>query len=113
MAMDIHKLFNEDLPARIAENPGAAKQLGAKYQFLITGEGGGAWFVDASDSGPKCVQGNGDGADCTITITVEDFTKLPENPQANFMPLFFAGKVKVSGDNMLAMRLDKLFALVK
>ena len=48
-------------------------------------------------------------ADCTITITDEDFQKLVENPQANGMQLFFAGKLKVTGNQMLAMKLQKLF----
>ena len=49
-------------------------------------------------------------ADCTITITTEDFQKLMENPQANGMQLFFAGKLKVAGNQMLAMKLQKLFS---
>ena len=32
----------------------------------------------------------------TITIAAEDFQKLVENPQANGMQLFFAGKLKVA-----------------
>ena len=50
-------------------------------------------------------------ADCTITIAAEDFQKLHENPQANGMQLFFAGKLKVAGNQMLAMKLQKLFSL--
>ena len=111
MAVDIQKLFNEELPAAIAKNPDAAKQIGAKYQINITGEGGGEWFIDASSSGPKAEAGNPGGAECTITLTSEDFQKLYENPQANGMQLFFAGKLKVSGNQMLAMKLQKLFDL--
>ncbi len=33
-----------------------------------------------------------------------------ENPQANGMQLFFAGKLKVSGNPTLAMKLQKLFS---
>lgn len=111
MAVDIQKLFNEDLPGAIAKNPDAARQIGAKYQLNITGDGGGEWFIDVSDSGPKAEQGNPGTADCTITIATEDFQKLVENPQANGMQLFFAGKLKVTGNQMLAMKLQKLFSL--
>ena len=111
MAVDIQKLFNEDLPGAIAKNPDAARQIGAKYQLNIMGEGGGEWFIDVSDSGPKTEKGNPGTADCTITIATEDFQKLVENPQANGMQLFFAGKLKVAGNQMLAMKLKKLFAL--
>lgn len=113
MAIDIHQLFNEKLPAALAKNPDAAKQVGAKYQFNITGEGGGEWFIDVSDSGPQCYAGNPGGAECTITVASVDFQKLVENPQANSMQLFFAGKLRITGNNMLAMKISKLFSLIE
>jgi putative sterol carrier protein len=111
MAVDIQKLFNEELPAKLAQHADAAKQIGGKYQINVTGEGGGEWFIDVSDSGPKAEAGNPGGSDVSITLTAEDFQKLYENPQANGMQLFFAGKLKVTGNNMLAMKLQKLFSL--
>ncbi len=111
MAVDIQKLFNDELPGMLQKHPDQAKQIGAKFQINVTGEGGGEWFIDASDSGPKAQAGNPGGADCTITLTSEDFQKLHENPQANGMQLFFAGKLKVSGNQMLAMKLQKLFSM--
>jgi putative sterol carrier protein len=110
MAVDIQKLFNEELPAGIAKHADAAKEIGAKYQINITGEGGGEWFIDCKEN-PGATAGNPGGANCTITIATEDFQKLIENPQANGMQLFFAGKLKVQGDQMLAMKLQKLFQL--
>ncbi len=110
MAVDIQKLFNDDIPAQLAKNSDAAKQIGAKFQINITGDGGGEWFLDASDSGPKVERGSPGGADVTITVSAEDFQKLHENPQANSMPLFFAGKLKVTGNQMLAMKLPKILA---
>lgn len=108
MAVDIKKLFNEDLPAALAKNGDAAKEIGAKYQINVTGEG--EWFIDVSASGPKCEAGNPGAADCTITIASEDFQKLHENPAANGMQLFFGGKLKVAGNPTLAMKLQKLFS---
>jgi putative sterol carrier protein len=107
MAVDTKKLFNEDLPAALAKNAEDARTIGAKYQMNITGEG--SWFIDVSATGPKCVPGE-EPADCTITITSEDFQKLIENPQQNGMQLFFSGKLKIAGNNMLAMKLNKLFS---
>jgi len=108
MAVDIQKLFNEELPAALAKNAAEAKTMGAKYQMSISGPTGGEWNVDVSESGPSCKPGTGP-ADCTIQITDEDFQKLVENPQANGMQLFFSGKLKVAGNQMLAMKLQKLF----
>jgi putative sterol carrier protein len=106
MAVDIKKLFNEELPASLAKNAEDVKTIGAKFQMNITGEG--EWFIDASATGPACKPGT-EAADCTLTIAAEDFQKLIENPQANGMALFFAGKLKVAGNQMLAMKLNKLF----
>ena len=95
MAVDIKKLFNEDLPAALAKNAEDAKTIGAKYQMNITGDGRRVEHR-RERLGPVCKPGSGP-ADCTITITDEDFQKLVENPQANGMQLFFAGKLKVDG----------------
>jgi putative sterol carrier protein len=109
MAVDIQKLFNEEIPAKIAANTEAAKQVGATFQMNITGDGGGAWFIDLKDN--PSIKAGESAADCTITISAEDFQKLHENPQANGMQLFFAGKLKVAGNQMLAMKLQKVFTL--
>jgi len=106
MAVDIKKLFNEELPAALAKNAEDAKTIGAKYQMNVIGEG--EWHIDVTSTGPSCKAGT-ETADCTITLAAEDFQKLIENPQANGMQLFFAGKLKVAGNQMLAMKLQKLF----
>ncbi len=110
MGVDIQKLFNEELPSAIEKNPDAAKEIGATYQINVAGDGGGEWFIACNDA-PKAEAGNPGGADCTIDISTEDFQKLVENPQQNGMQLFFSGKLKVAGNQMLAMKLQKLFAL--
>ena len=107
MAVDIKQLFNESLPKGLANNAEDAKGIGAKFQMNVTGEG--EWFIDVTSTGPSCKAGN-EAADCTITIAAEDFQKLMENPQANGMQLFFAGKLKVAGNPTLAMKLQKLFS---
>lgn len=111
MAVDIANLFNNEIPAALEKNPADAKEIGAKYQFNVTGDGGGEWFIDLTPSGPKAVSGNPGGADCTLTISTDNFQKLYENPETNGMPLFFSGALKVTGNTMLAMKLKKLFAL--
>jgi putative sterol carrier protein len=109
MAVDTKKLFNEDLPGALARNVDEAKAIGAKYQINVTGAG--EWFIDVSESGPACKPGAEGTADCTLTIADEDFQKLHENPGANGMQLYMSGKLKVAGNPMLAMKLQKLFAL--
>jgi putative sterol carrier protein len=108
MAVDIAHLFNEHLPGALTRNADDVKTINAKFQLNI--EGAGDWFIDCTESGPACVAGKKDGADVTMDVTAEDFQKLHENPQTNGMQLFFAGKLKVQGNQMLAMKLSKLFS---
>ncbi len=108
MAVDICNLFNSELPGALARNADDARTLGGKFQINV--EGVGQWFIDASPTGPSCVEGNPGGEDCVIAISSEDFQKLHENPQANGIQLFFAGKLKIQGNQMLAMKLNKLFS---
>jgi putative sterol carrier protein len=107
MGVDTKKLFNEDLPAALQKNADDVKTIGAKFQINITGAG--EWHIDASASGPSCKAGT-ETADVTLTIAESDFQTLLENPQANGMQLFFQGKLKVAGNQMLAMKLNKLFS---
>lgn len=107
MPVDTKKLFNEDLPAAMKNNVADAQAIGAKYQMNVTGAG--EWYIDCTASGPSCTPGT-NAADCTITLSDEDFQKLYENPQAG-MQLYMGGKLKVGGNPMLAMKLQKLFAL--
>lgn len=105
--MDIAKLFNVDLAGAVAAKPEAVQRVGVKYQFVITGEGGGEWFVDASPTGPKVEPGNPGTADCTIKVSAADFEQLWSNPSSG-MSLFFSGRLNVSGDPMLALKLQDL-----
>jgi putative sterol carrier protein len=111
MAVDTWQVFNNELPAQLSMYPDQAKAIGGKFQICITGDGGGEWFIDASESGPSVRAGQGESSDVTVTMTSEDFAKLMDNPQANGMQLFFAGKLQLQGNQMLAQKLGKLFNL--
>ncbi len=106
MAVDIPKLFNEELPAALSRNAEEAKSINAKYQMNVTGAG--SWHLDLTSAGPTVTPGE-KPADCTITVQSEDFQKLYENPAAG-MQLFFSGKLKIAGNQMLGMKLQKLFS---
>jgi hypothetical protein len=76
----------------------------------LTGEGGGEWTVDLTSDPPVCDQGDKGTAQCTIELSHEDFKSLFSDPQAG-MQLYFQGKLKVTGDPMLATRLQQVFEL--
>jgi putative sterol carrier protein len=88
-------------------NSDEAKSINATYQMNVTGAG--SWHIDLTSSGPTVTPGE-KPADCTVTISAEDFQKLLQNPAAGTQ-LFFAGKLKISGNQLLGLKLQKLFSL--
>ena len=104
------ELFDDMIPKGIASNPGKAKEVGAVYGFRITGDGGGDWIVDLSADPPSCKPGISDKAQCTIEVEHADFKRMLAEPNAG-MELYFSGKLRVTGDPMLATRLQQFFRL--
>ncbi|MGL4647760.1 MAG: LLM class flavin-dependent oxidoreductase, partial [Caldilineaceae bacterium] len=99
------------MATRIEQNPALVERVNATFRFHITGEPGGSWFVDLKNAPGSVTNGAGDSeaaADCTITMTDEDFVGLATGT-LNPMTAFAQGKVKVQGNAMLAMKLQSLF----
>jgi putative sterol carrier protein len=111
MAVDVKDLFNNKLKSAVESAPDAAKKIGGTYQLNVTGAG--SWHIDLASDKPSVNEGTGANVSCTIEIAESDFQTLVANPQSEGMKLFFAGKLKVKGDQMKAMNLQKLFALAK
>lgn len=104
---DIQNLFDHKLPTALLTHNEDAKQINARYQFNITGAG--SWSVDLTKSGGvKCTPGT-QPADCIITISSKDFDYLFEAPKSRATQLFFSGKLKVQGNQMLALKLEQIF----
>jgi len=54
-------------------------------------------------------EGDEGATDCTLEMTSDDWKSISENPGAA-MQLYFTGKLKVTGNAMLATKLQKLLA---
>jgi hypothetical protein len=104
------ELFNTQLPEALAKNPDKAKEVGAVYLFKINGDGGGTWTVDLASNPPTCTAGDKGNAQCTLELAAADFKNMLTNPALG-MQLYFQGKLKVTGDPMLATKLQKLFSI--
>jgi putative sterol carrier protein len=104
---DVREVF-----AKVADvfNPNAAEGLNAVFQFEITGDQGGSWQVTIRDKTCRAEAGN--HADPTVKLTMSSETWLGiVNRELGGMQAFMSGKLKVSGDIMLAQRIPDLFAL--
>ncbi len=107
---DAQELFNEQVPVALNKFPDQARDVNAIYCFKISGEGGGTWSVDLTSDPPTCSADELASAQCTVEVAHDDFKTMLSDPQAG-MQLYFQGKLKVSGDPMLATKLQQFFDL--
>ena len=106
MPKDAQDLFDNLVPEGLKQYPDKARELNAIYCFKISGDGGGDWTVDLASDPPTCSRGDSGKAQCTIEVAHDDFKAMLGNPQVG-MQLYFQGKLKVSGDPMLATKLNQ------
>ena len=103
---DAKTYFTDTLPPILEKAPDKAMEVGATFAFNITGDGGGEWTVALKGDAPSITDGLGE-ADCTIEMANEDFVEMMANFQLA-MQMFFTGKLKVTGDPMLATKLQNV-----
>lgn len=104
-------VFNK-IDSALKANPDVAGSLDAVFQFDITGDNGGTWVLDARSGKTDgfVTEGPSDDAQCTITVTDEDWVGITSG-SVNPMQAFMTGKIKVSGDMGLAMKLQNVIKL--
>ncbi len=109
---DAQELFDVMVPEGLKKYPDKAREVNAIYGFKISGDGGGEWTADLTADPPTCTKGDNGKAQCTISVTHDDFKTMLTDPNAG-MQLYFQGRLQVSGDPMLAMKLQQLLDLAK
>ncbi len=98
------------IPEQAAANPDEAKKtadIEAVIQFVLTGDDGGDYYIEFSGGTMTTGKGKHDSPRLTITQSVADWREINSgklNPQMAFM----SGKLKVSGDMSLAMKLGTI-----
>jgi len=89
--------------------PEKAGTLRAKFQFNLSGEGGGNWVVAIADGACTVSQGQVTKPDVSIGMTASDFVKMIAG-ELQPVRAFMQGKLKLQGDMNLAMKLQEIFA---
>lgn len=89
-------------------NPSAAAGLHKTFQFNISGDEAGVWALQVANQTCELIRGGVEKPDITMSILDKDWLAIAEG-RLDTMNAFMTGKLKVSGDTMLAMRLQTLF----
>ena len=94
---------------RIAANSGLVQSVDAVFQFNIAGPSDKSWVVDLKNGDGSVYEGESDAADCTISISDDNFVDLA-NGNLNPTTAFMSGKIKVKGNPMLATKLQQIMS---
>ena len=79
-------------------------KIESKIKFVFND---GCIFIDDTVN-PTIINNENQEADCTITISNDDFGKIL-NKEMDSMGAFMSGKMKISGEMTVAMKLSSLF----
>jgi putative sterol carrier protein len=90
--------------------PDKAEGVDAVFQFVLTGDGGGEYWVKVVDQQCEVHEGEHDAPTMILTATANDYLAVI-NGEINPMAAFMQGKIKVKGDMGLALKLQAMFGL--
>ena len=98
--------FTEEIPRSIASDIDKAKAVDAVFLFKVSGDDGGVWTVNMKDA-PGVTEGDAGNAECTIELSTADWKVMTEKP-GSAMQFFMQGKIKVTGNALLATKLQSV-----
>ena len=103
---DAKTSFTQDIPRSIEKDVQKAKAVDAVFLFKVHGEDGGVWTVNMKDA-PGVSEGDEGNAECTIEISNSDWRAMTDKP-GSAMQFFMQGKIKVTGNALLATKLQSV-----
>jgi putative sterol carrier protein len=87
-----------------------AQGINSVVQYLINGPEGGNWFIELKDGQCRIEEGLHDSPKVTITMNAGTWLALV-NQEMSGMQAFMGGKLKATGDIMLAQKIPAIFPL--
>jgi putative sterol carrier protein len=100
------KNYFDTLPERF--KPAAAKGMKATIQFELGGEGGGTYHVVVDDGVMNVVEGAAASPTTTLKMGASDYVKMVNGDLSGTMA-FMRGLLKVTGNVMLAQKMQAIF----
>jgi putative sterol carrier protein len=104
---DVKEVFKM-MPERF--NSDAARELDAVFQFDITGDSGGAWVLLVRDGVCEVREETHENPNVSLSMTGDTWLSIL-NKELNAVQAFLSGRLKISGDMMLAQKIPDLFSL--
>jgi putative sterol carrier protein len=100
------KEYFETLPQRFVAD--AAKSIEAVFQFELAGDGGGTYHVTVNHGEMKVTEGAHPSPTAILRMNGEDYVKMV-NGQLNGAMAFMKGQLKVTGNVLLAQKMQTIF----
>ena len=98
--------FFQVLPDKL--DPDAAEGLDAVYQFDLSGDQGGQYYMLISEGSCRVTRGLHTDPHVTLSLSGEDCVRVL-NGQLKGMAVAMSGRLRISGDMGLAMQLGSSF----
>lgn len=89
-------------------NASAASGMSAVYQVNLSGTEPGNYYLAIKDGALETAEGTHDSPNITINMSSADFVAMT-NGQLNPTMAYMSGKLKISGDMGLAMKMQSIF----
>jgi len=103
---DVAQLFTA-MPEHLI--PEKAEGIDAVIQFDLSGDAGGTYWVRIANAQCETGQGVVENPKMTVRASAEDYLNVA-NGDLDAVQAFVQGKIKVTGDMSLALKLPTLFA---
>lgn len=101
------EVFEKLLPASLKSKGDKVLKINAIFQFNITGQDKGLWYIDTTKSGGLIKEGERANPDCVVTMDDVDFMNIA-NKKIDGRTSFQTGKLRLEGDIIPVMKLLNL-----